>query len=188
MEDLTHFGEQLRARRQRRHLSQRALAQAAGLAVSFIAKVEAGQASPTLATLMKLAEALGLTVVELLSPPAPPPETITIVPTAQMQCVDDGDKRWRFLFPNHPSIHVVMTDELYQPQTRHIELEQHPHDICGVVLSGELTLEAPPAPPRQAQSGEAFYIKAGTPHRSWNATDAPLHLISVELLKTELPG
>jgi len=185
MTDFAFFGSHLRALREQRKLSQRALALSAGIAVSFLSKVEAGKASPTLATLMKLAEALGMTVIELLSPPSPPPENLTVIPTEQMQVIDDGERRWQYLLPNHPRIRAVFTNEVYQPRTQHTELEHYPHDICGVVLEGLLTLEIPGHAPVAVQSGEAFYIKAGTPHVARNTTEAPVHLISIELLNTQ---
>ncbi len=91
--------------------------QSAGIAVSFLSKVEAGNASPTLATLMKLAGALGMTLIELLSPPSPPPDNLTIIPPEQMKVVDDGERCWQYLLPNHPRIRAIFTDEVYRPRT-----------------------------------------------------------------------
>lgn len=102
-----------------------------------------------------------------------------------MKVVDDGERRWQYLLPNHPRIRAIFTDEVYQPRTKHAEVEQYPHDICGVVLDGLLTLEIPGHPALSVPSGEAFYIKAGTPHTAHNTTDVPVHLISVELLNTQ---
>ncbi len=49
---------QIRRLRERRHLSQRALAQASGLSRNTLSLLERGQTSPTLATLEKIAAAL----------------------------------------------------------------------------------------------------------------------------------
>jgi transcriptional regulator with XRE-family HTH domain len=51
-----------------RGLSQRALAERAGMGYVIIARLELGQTDPRLSTLEKLAEGLGLTVPELLTP------------------------------------------------------------------------------------------------------------------------
>lgn len=61
------IGEQLRAWRATRGLSQRALATAAGIGYVLVAKIETGAiADPRLSTLRKLADALKLTVGELV--------------------------------------------------------------------------------------------------------------------------
>jgi transcriptional regulator with XRE-family HTH domain len=46
MNEMLHFGYHLRSVRQQRKYSQRTLATAAGIAVSFLAKIEMGKASP----------------------------------------------------------------------------------------------------------------------------------------------
>lgn len=61
------FNEQLRARRQELGLTQKELANAAGLGVRAIAYLESGQRYPTADTARKLAEALNTSVDYLLS-------------------------------------------------------------------------------------------------------------------------
>lgn len=61
------FNEQLRARRQELGLTQKELANAAGLGVRAIAYLEGGQRYPTADTARKLAEALNTSVDYLLS-------------------------------------------------------------------------------------------------------------------------
>ncbi|MBL8054347.1 MAG: helix-turn-helix transcriptional regulator [Nitrospira sp.] len=56
----------LREIRERRGMSLRALKQASGVAVSTLARFEAGQGDPQLSTLRKLAKALHVTVAELI--------------------------------------------------------------------------------------------------------------------------
>jgi transcriptional regulator with XRE-family HTH domain len=55
-------GAQLRAWRQRRDLSLRKLAEAAGVSYVTISRIEQGRMSPTVAMLERLAMALGITV------------------------------------------------------------------------------------------------------------------------------
>ena len=52
-----------------RGLSQRALAERAGMSYPILARLELGQTDPRLSTLEKLAEALGIPVPELFTPP-----------------------------------------------------------------------------------------------------------------------
>lgn len=57
---------QLRVIRERKGVSLRALKKASGVAVSSLARFEAGQGDPQLSTLRKLAKALNVTVAELI--------------------------------------------------------------------------------------------------------------------------
>lgn len=61
-------GERLRDARQQQRLSLRALGVRTGFSASFLSQVELGQASPSLGSLQRIADALGLTVASLLSP------------------------------------------------------------------------------------------------------------------------
>ena len=65
----TPIGEQLRAWREVRGLSQRALAERAGMPYPMVARLELGQTDPRLSTLERLAEALAIPVVDLLTGP-----------------------------------------------------------------------------------------------------------------------
>ena len=60
----------LREWRERRDLSLRELGERSGVSYVTIARIEAGTMSPTVATLDKLAVALGVGVRELLAPAA----------------------------------------------------------------------------------------------------------------------
>lgn len=58
--------EALRTVREMRGLSQRELAAAVGVSQSAIAQIETGRTQPTLANLKKIAEALDVTICELV--------------------------------------------------------------------------------------------------------------------------
>ncbi len=66
------IGRQLRALRRARGLSQKALAAQAGLSPSAVGMYEQDRRQPSLATLTRLARALGATPAQLLTPPSPP--------------------------------------------------------------------------------------------------------------------
>jgi transcriptional regulator with XRE-family HTH domain len=62
----TTFGDRLRAARERRGLSQEALAEKAGVDRKLIYRTELGQTSPRLDAVMQIAEALGVQPSTLL--------------------------------------------------------------------------------------------------------------------------
>src|SRR5436190_14713831 len=73
---IMQLGPQLRSARRRRGMSLAGLAAASGLSKGFVSQVENDKTSPSLDTLVRLAAALDLTVVDLLrgaAAPAPPP-------------------------------------------------------------------------------------------------------------------
>lgn len=63
----TKLGNQLRTLRQRKGLSQERLANNAGINVSFYGQIERGIKKPTIDTLEKLVDALGITFTDLFS-------------------------------------------------------------------------------------------------------------------------
>ena len=56
----------LKALREKRQLSQEALARKAGISRTYLARLETARQDPTLSTLEKLAKALGVKVTRLL--------------------------------------------------------------------------------------------------------------------------
>ena len=58
--------------RAKKKLSQRALAERAKMSQTYLCNVEMGKADPSLSTLKRLAQALGVTVSELVQEPRPP--------------------------------------------------------------------------------------------------------------------
>jgi transcriptional regulator with XRE-family HTH domain len=61
------FGLVLRRIRRERDLSQEALAASAGLARNHVSELERARRDPSLATIVQLADALNLTMAELMS-------------------------------------------------------------------------------------------------------------------------
>ena len=61
-------GENVARWRQRRGLSQEALAEKSGFSQQYLSGLEQGRRNPTIVTVFELAQALGTTPVELLKP------------------------------------------------------------------------------------------------------------------------
>lgn len=180
-----NVGCRLRELRNRQGLSLRALGKKAGVAVSFLSKVEAGKGSPTLATLFKLLEALETSVPAFFAVSgAEVGGGVLVTRCAEMKALDDGDKFWRHLFPGVPGVKLVMSYEEYRPRTKHVEVEQHSADVCGVVLDGVLSLEVGGETPVEVHAGDSFYIRAGVAHVAANRGGKLLRMVVVELPHT----
>lgn len=63
---LKHLGDRIRERRKRLRLNQGEVAEKAGLVLSFFASVERGEGNPSVESLVKIANALGVPLTELL--------------------------------------------------------------------------------------------------------------------------
>lgn len=70
MDASEHLSLNLKALRQQRGLTQERLAEAAGIPRATWANLESGAANPTLGVLVKVADALKVSLEELLSPPS----------------------------------------------------------------------------------------------------------------------
>ena len=66
-----NFAKMVRQARQKAGLTQAALADKAGLTQQYIARIEAGQINPTLATMAAVARVLHLNVGDMLRPADP---------------------------------------------------------------------------------------------------------------------
>ncbi|MDI2099134.1 helix-turn-helix domain-containing protein [Ruicaihuangia caeni] len=66
--DEEELGRLIRELRKKRGLSLRELAGTSGVSVSFLSQVERGATSPSIASLMRIAQALGRTIGSLLEP------------------------------------------------------------------------------------------------------------------------
>jgi transcriptional regulator with XRE-family HTH domain len=70
MEILKLFGEHLRSLRKERHLTQEDLSQKCQMYAPYVGEIERGEKNPTLITLKKIADGLGISLIELLAIPA----------------------------------------------------------------------------------------------------------------------
>src|SRR5215813_11734353 len=70
------LGERLRAIRQLRRKTLKEVASAAGISESFLSQLERGRANATIATLQRLATALGIDVSDLFGAPSPRPRVL----------------------------------------------------------------------------------------------------------------
>ena len=174
-------GQRIRELRARLRLSLRECAARAGIAASFLSKVEGGRASPTMMTLQKILEALDTDLGAFFGGAAGESARPVVFPHRDMRLVRDRDRSWFFAFPRRRDIRLIMTCEEYRPRTRVVEWEQHATDVAGFVIAGELTLEIPGQGVHRARANDAFYLPGGRKHLARNEGPAPLRLVVVQL-------
>ncbi len=178
--DKSNLGSRLRALRDERGLSLRELALRADLAVSFLSKIEAGKASPTIMSLVKILEALRIDVAEFFGSDDRPADTV-VFRRADMRALHGKDRTWWYAFPKRRDIKATLAYEEYAPRSQVTEVERHGGDVFGLVLAGALTLEVAGRPAATAETGDAFYIPARTAHVARNNGRQVLKLVVTQL-------
>jgi len=97
------LGLNIRLARTRARLSQEELARRAGLNRTYLSQVENGHSDPTTSVVARLAEALGVSLADLLPGPPPDPEPASRFTTDPDECIYPGlldflaDERARLL-------------------------------------------------------------------------------------------
>ncbi|MCL5104315.1 MAG: helix-turn-helix domain-containing protein [Armatimonadetes bacterium] len=178
--DPKSIGLKIKWMREERKLSMRELASKANLAVSYISKIEAGNACPTVMSLQKILDAMNLDIYEFfLNKHDDDPSERIVFKRSRMALSNDDERVWYYAFPKHPDIRMELTYEEYQPHTKIIEKESYKGDMCGMVVSGELTLEVVNSGTFRAKAGDAFYVKAGKLHAGRNDSDDVLKIVAV---------
>lgn len=175
------IGVKVKSLRESRDLSMRELAARAGLSASLICKIESGEVSPTVISLEKLLDAMDVGLHEFFeSKIVGNPADKIAFRASEMVVSEDADHEWSYAFPRHPDIKGQLTYEVYQPHTSGIEKESHKGDICGIVISGELTIDVPDHETMKLKKRDAFYIKAGQQHVAKNDGDALLKIVAIQ--------
>ena len=172
----------LRALREARRLSMRELAGRSDVSAGLISKIEAGGVSPTVMTLQKLVDAMDTDLHGFFGDQsADNPSDRIVFRRAEMAVARDEERSWFYAFPRHPEIKAELSYEEYRPHTRRVEKEKHNHDLMGLVLAGELTLEIAGRGKFRAKEGDAFYVKAGQHHVARNDASRTLKLVAVQV-------
>ena len=178
VDDNRDVGYQIRKFRQEKGLTLHELAGSAGLSTPYISQLENGKASPSIATLRRIAEALGIKMVDFFAdelvedPPIMPQEKWT-----------------RVILPNWQAelsqlVHIV-ADKRMQPFHTVVppgggtkENYTHPGEEFGFVVEGELTLRLGDET-HTLPTNTAVYFSSLIPHSWRNLTDNTCRLIWV---------
>lgn len=178
MTDSAYIGQKIKELRKDKNLTLKQLAALVELTPSYISQVENEKSSPSIATLKRIASALGVRTVDFFAdeliddPPVLPPEkwTKVLIPGWEASV--------------HQLAHVVGNKRM---QPFHTEIEpgggpqenySHPGEEFGFVLEGELTLYLGEEV-HHLKQGWAVYYSSLVPHSWRNFGDKPCRLIWV---------
>ena len=189
------MGDRLRQARQARGLSLRRLAEVLGVSPSLISQVETGRAKPSVNTLYALANELGISLDVLLFMDTQPPAQH--LPDG---ATDDGAEPLEVTVPHDPvqraasrtAIRLgsgVVWERLTTESIRNVDFlhvtyevggesspsdafQRHTGQEWGYVLTGTLTVRIG-FDEYLLRPGDAISFDSATPHRLFNAGDAP---------------
>lgn len=82
--------EKIKAIRESKQLSKNQLAKIAGISQSYVSDLESGKKNPTVEILEKICDALGITVIDLLSFPDTPEDKLSKLPPDLSQWLKVG--------------------------------------------------------------------------------------------------
>ncbi len=180
------FGAQLRRLRRSTGRTLREVADAAGIAVSTVSKIETGRMSPTYDVLLKLARGLDIDLTTLLNGPRPKTSPMR---TGRLDVTrSDGRK----LHPTGVYVYEPLATGLTLKEmdptfvtvkARSIgefgELIRHPGEELVFVLSGAVELHSEFYAPIRLEAGDSVYYDAGMGHAYVSVGDEDATILNI---------
>ena len=163
------IGAKVRQSRLKAGLSGVKLAAAAGVSQPFLSQLESGQSSVAIATLYRIADALGVQPSDLL--PAAEPAEIEIVRSAETRQIplseDQRSANARAIFRSGKRIAELYDYEI-SPEDYIDDWFSSDAEHALYVLEGTLRIEFEGRPEIVLEVGDAIFYKSRVPHR-WHS-------------------
>lgn len=171
------LGRRIRALRLERGLSLRSVAALAQVSPSLLSQIERGDASPSLVSLVAIADALVVRPGQLLDDPlADHGDASLVVRRSERRVIDDELCRREYLMHlDDPYLEVAELVVAPGGYTRP-KLARHSGRDYGVVISGQLTVELEGSREILRQ-GDYIAFDADRPHRVVNETKRPARVL-----------
>lgn len=172
------IGRRLRAARAAAGLTLTDIAGRAELSEGFISRLERGQASASIANLVRLADVLGLGLHELFANPAAPARTEVAVHRAsdEPEEVTSAGYRWRHLAGGAPLDRLDVFHLVFPRRETMPTMVSHPGQEHCYVLSGEVLFHVGGRTHRLG-AGDGILIDSSLPHRAENAGSDEAHVL-----------
>ena len=172
------LGDKLKDLRHAKQLTLQQVAERAGYTAGYVSQIEHDKASPSIASLKKIAAVLGARIVDFFLD-EDENESVVLEPS---QWVTVSLARWKadirqmVRTVKHRRMQPFYT--VIQPGGGTSEDYSHHGEEFGLVLEGELTLQVGPETYR-VKKGSSFYYSSTLPHAWTNQTDAPCAVVWV---------
>lgn len=164
---LVAIGLRIREFRLGRSMTLQALADVTNLSPSMLSLVERGRASPSIGSLIAIADALGVTMSDIIVSEAQQDEQL-VVRASDQRIVETAEHVIRRLLREDRSRGISIAMNEYQPHTGSAENPiTHDGFEYGFVLEGKLTVEVDGVS-YTLESGDLISYSSRRPHRMWN--------------------
>jgi transcriptional regulator with XRE-family HTH domain len=164
---LAAIGVKIRTARISRSMTLQALADVSGLSPSMLSLVERGRASPSIGSLIVIADALGVAMSDLIVADPAVKEKVVVRP-ADQRVVETAQHVVRRLLREDRARAVSVAINEYAPNTGSAPVPiVHAGYEYGFVLEGELTVEIDGAA-HQIEKGDLISYSSRRQHRIWN--------------------
>lgn len=164
---LAAIGGRIREERLAREMTLQTLAGACGLSPSMLSLVERGRASPSIGSLIVIANALGVQMSDLIVEQGPAEESL-VVRARDQKAIETASHVIRRLIKEDRARGVSVALNEYQPHTGAAEKPiTHDGYEYGFVLDGTLTVEVD-GTIHVLESGDLISYSSRRPHRIWN--------------------
>lgn len=175
-------GGRIRDMRRARAFTLVQLAEAAGLSHPFLSQLERGLASPSMASLERIARALGTSQVELLSVDEPrrgrgAAEPVSVVRAGSGTQGPYSEGSARMLVEGARPFHPM---EFHGDNVEYGDSFVHDEDEWMYVLDGCIEVDLDVRAPLRLVLGDAIYLSGGTAHRLRSSDGAPFRLLIVK--------
>ena len=181
-QDPAALGPRLRGLRRTADLSLIQLADKSGVSVGMISQIERNLSNPSVRTLERLREALGIPLTTLLEgdegyPVAneAPPEFVRRVKDRPHFSVGKGGLQKELLSP-HGDYDIKFMLISFPPHTKSVDILVGPGEKAGVVLEGAIDLTVAGSTER-LQAGDSFQFSSLLSHRVENSSDEPAQVL-----------
>ncbi|WP_030913538.1 helix-turn-helix domain-containing protein [Streptosporangium amethystogenes] len=176
----------VRAQRAHRQMTLDELAARSGVSRGMLVQVEQGRTNPSITTLTRIADALGVTVARMVEVSDTP--VVRIVHSTDVVTFPHGDSSTaRLLVGTDAPAILELWDWRLAPGDHH-DGDAHPPGTREMltVLEGRLTLSVY-GKSHIAEEGDAVVFNADRPHRYANEGDVPLRFMMVVTEPRETP-
>jgi transcriptional regulator with XRE-family HTH domain len=167
---LSAIGERIRSARLAQGMTLQSLADAANLSPSMLSLVERGRATPSIGSLVVIANCLGVAMSDLVAP-GPLTNPGVVVRVADQQVVESANHVIRRIVREDRVRGVSIAINEYEPNTGNSEQPvSHDGYEYGFVLEGKLSVEVD-GTLYVLSRGDLISYSSRKPHRLWNYSD-----------------
>lgn len=177
------IGKKIKNLRKKKNMTQQELAEKCGFTNSLLSKIESGQTGSAVATLSKIASALGVSLSWLLQEEEN--QSLVIMKKEDRETVSAGEEIGYLYEPlaNHSvnsRIEPVIVDVI--PENKDLQSYTHDEDEFILILSGTINLNYNGEMKEMAE-GDSAYFSGQTPHVFLPANEKGAKVLSIFISK-----